>query len=278
MGFYISEIFNINANTFSFKSVTIIRKFYCIFFFFFFLCWLPPKKLVSEVQISITLLFLVIVWSSFRPEWCTFLLCTVTAFVSCSNLCVKCRQQLIQKIMRKCGSININLKTLKVKNNKMLLMGRKGMEFLFLFWLSNVFLFGWFFGYSNEFNSLFWFKLINKVRLLLSRVISHERECTVPLMSFLSQTAMSDYISLNHQIIESKIISGWKGLIRIIESKSWLHKALLKNQTTYLRALSRCLMNSGRRSVLNTDLGSLFCAHHPLSVKSIFLISKLNPV
>jgi len=46
------------------------------------------------------------------------------------------------------------------------------------------------------------------------------------------------------QTIESLNNPSWKEPIRIIESNSWLHTGPPKNQTIYLRAVSRCFSNS----------------------------------
>lgn len=46
------------------------------------------------------------------------------------------------------------------------------------------------------------------MRLLLSYVISHERECSVPPVTYLSQTTMSGCISLNHKILEHLKLEG----------------------------------------------------------------------
>lgn len=46
-------------------------------------------------------------------------------------------------------------------------------------------------------------------------------------------------------VIELQTICRWNGPIRTILSNSWLHTGLPKNQTLYLRMLSRCFLSSG---------------------------------
>ena len=68
-------------------------------------------------------------------------------------------------------------------------------------------------------------------------------------------------VAENHRI-------SWVG--KIIYSSFWLHMGSPKIQTIFLRALSKCFLNSSRMSAMTTALGSLFHAHHPL-VQNIFL-------
>ena len=71
--------------------------------------------------------------------------------------------------------------------------------------------------------------------------------------------------------IESQNIPTWKVLIRITESNLCFHTGPPKNQTTWLRALSGCFLNSSELSAMPTALGSLF-----YWLKNLFLISSLD--
>lgn len=89
----------------------------------------------------------------------------------------------------------------------------------------------------------------------------------------ISSTAPNEcYISnsQNHRILS------WTGPSRIIESNSWLYTRPPKNQTIYLRALSKLFLNSGKHSAMTGSLVILFQCLTTLSVKYLSLISSLN--
>ena len=73
------------------------------------------------------------------------------------------------------------------------------------------------------------------------------------------------------RIIELSTIQSWKGLARIIESKSWHHPGPPKIQTLCLSVIQMLLELQQLRAVL-TALGSPFHAHHPL-VQTLSLTS-----
>lgn len=58
--------------------------------------------------------------------------------------------------------------------------------------------------------------------------------------------------------MERENIPSWKGPVRICESDCWLHTGPSKNQSIRLRALSRCLLNSGKLAAMTSALGRLF--------------------
>lgn len=74
---------------------------------------------------------------------------------------------------------------------------------------------------------------------------------------------------------KSQNIPSWTGPTWITESNSCLHTRLPKNQTIYLRVLSKCFSNYDRLSAVTISLRSLKCLTI-LSVKNLFLTASQN--
>jgi len=75
----------------------------------------------------------------------------------------------------------------------------------------------------------------------LWRIVQLHGHATGMLLSL----ARAQPLLTGHRIIDSCNNPSWKGSVRITESNSWLHTGPPKNQSIWLRALSKCFLNCG---------------------------------